>query len=148
MSAGTLDPVPVHGIRLWQTVLDDKANAIALVHLDRRSRNAAVHSPRIDHTTRYELGAHVLDADVKHFHPVFEPPREIGHVRGSHCNDAWPELPRRNWERGRRGLRRWATWLLMHILSVDALRGGDAGHGREPTQKRPSARLHENSRTN
>jgi hypothetical protein len=76
-------PGGIGGFR--QAILEDDADAIALIDLDRRARAAAVVAPRVDGFKRRDFAFHNFGREAKHFHVAVEFEREIGNVRS---NDA------------------------------------------------------------
>jgi hypothetical protein len=136
----------VHREGLWQAVLNVEAHAFAFGDLNRRAGDAAVEPPAVHGATWNQFGAHVLDANVEHLHPVLEPPRHVRHVGTHNGDDPWTELVRRHRSSKLRGSRRRWLWRRrrVYVLCISGLRGSGARNGRHATQKRTSAGLHTN----
>src|SRR5262249_3549142 len=61
-------PVPVHGERLREMIVDDDSNAISLTHLNRWSRSAAVESPQIENPSGHHFLLHWFSYQVELFY--------------------------------------------------------------------------------
>src|SRR6202034_4890728 len=82
-----LKSMPVHRCRLGEVVVDDDANAIALVHFNRWARSAAVVAPEVNYTSRNNLLFHWLGDQVELLHIPFHPPRKLRNIGRFHRND-------------------------------------------------------------
>src|SRR2546425_6456016 len=67
-------------------IVHDDANAIALVHLNRRARSAAVVTPEINHPARKYLLFNRLGNEMEFLNAPVHVPRKLGHVRRFHGN--------------------------------------------------------------
>ena len=120
ISNGSLEAVPVHGGRLRQMVLEDHADMVALIRLDRRPRRAAIEAPDIDGLQRADpLFDHIGDqvnsaialgqaqppakpepAPIRPF-KMHVPDRVLIDLRHRLAEANWPDqLPGTTWEYG------------------------------------------------
>src|SRR6185312_16085576 len=83
-AVGNFETMPVHRHRLWQMVVYDEADAIALRHLDSRPGRATVETPQIHGFVRRQLLLYGLDDDVEHFYSTVHCEMQIGNIGGLH----------------------------------------------------------------
>src|SRR5215813_6251960 len=77
---GHLEPVPVDGLWLGESVLEDDPHAIALVHLDRRAGHARVVAPDLNDLAGHELRLDGLGHELEDLHALVDLVGELGHV--------------------------------------------------------------------
>ena len=96
---GHLEAMPVRGEDLRQVVLDDEADPVSLVHLDRRAGHAPVEAPGVADARRahvgrrHELGPNRLRDNVEGLDSVFHAPRHLRHIRRLDRNNPAARLP-------------------------------------------------------
>jgi len=81
---GHLEAVPVDRGRFRQAVLEDDADAVALVDLDRRTRRSPVVAPHVHRLERNDSPLHRLCRQVEHLHSVLEGMRQARQIRCHH----------------------------------------------------------------
>src|SRR6266436_1362152 len=79
--------VPVHRGRFGKMVVHDDPNAIALVHLNRWARSAAVVTPEVNDPARKNLLFNRLGNEMKFLYASVHAPRKLRDVRRFHGND-------------------------------------------------------------
>ena len=82
-----LESMPVHRCRFGEVVVDDDANAIALIHLNRWSGSAAVIAPQVGYTPRNNLLFHGFGDQVEFLYASVHAPRELRNIGRFHTND-------------------------------------------------------------
>src|ERR1700722_19576509 len=79
--------MPVHRCRLGKVVVDDDANAIALIHLNRWTRSAAVKAPEVNYTSRNNLLFHWLGDGMEFLYAPVHAPRKLRNIGRFDLND-------------------------------------------------------------
>src|SRR5438552_18085946 len=81
---GDFQPMPVRGSGLRQSILEDHAHAIALLHLNRRPGAASVVAPRVDGLERRDSLLHRLGYEAENFNATIHLVRQIRQIRRHH----------------------------------------------------------------
>src|ERR1035438_3176353 len=82
-----LESMPEHRCRFGKMVVDDDANVIALVHLDRWARSAAVVTPEVNYTSWNNLLLNRLGDEMEFLHASVHTPRELRNIGRFDRND-------------------------------------------------------------
>ena len=81
------EAVPVHRCRFGKVVIHHDSNAIALVHLNRRTRSAAVVTPEVNRPARKYLLFNRLSNEMEFLYVSVHAPRKLRNVGSFHGND-------------------------------------------------------------
>src|SRR5688572_7239274 len=137
----------MHAEAFRQTVLDDESDSVTLDDLDRRPRDAAVESPRVDDAAWNELCANVFHGDVEDLDTVLHVPRHLWHVRCDDLRNTRQDLGSRDHRvatranSARRSGRRRDRVTFM-LCGGGRRSASGAGNGCQSAQKQASAGLH------
>src|SRR5713226_48871 len=84
--AGDFEAVPVHRRRFRKVIVHDDPNAIALVHLNRRARSAAVVTPEVNDPAGKYLPFNRLGNEMEFLYVPVHAPRKLRNVGRFHGN--------------------------------------------------------------